>query len=352
MSDIQGEIKAIPKITGGATYPRNGESAYQIALNNGFIGTEEEWLASLKGESGKDGLNGKDGYTPIRGTDYWNEEDIDTIERHCDNYIDSQPEVAVSSQPTGKNEKVWFKTGGKNLINVNNTFVGMYNYNDTGVIGTAENYISIGKIEVRPNTTYTFSADLGISIFSNIRVVSFRTDGSFISRSAGINLKSTENDQRAMATFTTSDATYYIAILVYAKTTPIAVSYIKNWQLEEGTEATTYEPYVLKSIFHKEDDGSNTEFIRETNNVSKDLDNISKSCVYITGDLDTACNQTTGFFKANGITNSPASGWVYILNLTHNANYERQIAFDFFNTRIWSRVKTSGTWGSWSALHS
>lgn len=38
-------------------------SAYAIAVKNGFEGTEEEWLASLKGES------------PIRGVDYWTETD-------------------------------------------------------------------------------------------------------------------------------------------------------------------------------------------------------------------------------------------------------------------------------------
>lgn len=32
-----------------------GESAYEIAIRNGFEGTEEEWLASLKGERGKAG---------------------------------------------------------------------------------------------------------------------------------------------------------------------------------------------------------------------------------------------------------------------------------------------------------
>lgn len=28
---------------------KDGKSAYQIALDNGFVGTEEEWLESLKG---------------------------------------------------------------------------------------------------------------------------------------------------------------------------------------------------------------------------------------------------------------------------------------------------------------
>lgn len=39
----------------------NGLSAYQVAQNNGFIGTEAQWLASLKGADGTIGSNGDDG---------------------------------------------------------------------------------------------------------------------------------------------------------------------------------------------------------------------------------------------------------------------------------------------------
>ena len=35
----------------------DGKSAYQIALDNGFEGTEEEWLESLNGLDGKDGIS-------------------------------------------------------------------------------------------------------------------------------------------------------------------------------------------------------------------------------------------------------------------------------------------------------
>ena len=74
MSEIVGKFK----------YPRNGDSAYQLAVNNGFIGTEEEWLASLKGEPGEKGT------APVKGTDYWNEADKAEIETYCNNYIDTQ----------------------------------------------------------------------------------------------------------------------------------------------------------------------------------------------------------------------------------------------------------------------
>jgi hypothetical protein len=35
-----------------------GKSAYDLAVDNGFEGTEQEWLASLKGPAGQDGTNG------------------------------------------------------------------------------------------------------------------------------------------------------------------------------------------------------------------------------------------------------------------------------------------------------
>lgn len=40
---------------------KKGESAYQIAKNNGFEGTEQEWLDSLKGKDGKQGEKGEKG---------------------------------------------------------------------------------------------------------------------------------------------------------------------------------------------------------------------------------------------------------------------------------------------------
>ena len=38
-----------------------GYSAYEIAVQNGFVGTEAEWLASLKGDDGQTGPAGQDG---------------------------------------------------------------------------------------------------------------------------------------------------------------------------------------------------------------------------------------------------------------------------------------------------
>ena len=45
----------------------DGLSAYQIAFDNGFTGTEAEWLASLKGEAGPQGPKGDTGSTGATG---------------------------------------------------------------------------------------------------------------------------------------------------------------------------------------------------------------------------------------------------------------------------------------------
>lgn len=39
----------------------NGKSAYETAVENGFSGTQDQWLNSLKGTNGKDGVDGTNG---------------------------------------------------------------------------------------------------------------------------------------------------------------------------------------------------------------------------------------------------------------------------------------------------
>lgn len=46
--------QAIVNIGGGMGSGEDGKSAYEIAVDNGFVGTETEWLISLKGADGKD----------------------------------------------------------------------------------------------------------------------------------------------------------------------------------------------------------------------------------------------------------------------------------------------------------
>ena len=44
------------------------------------------------------GVDGQDGHTPVRGTDYWNPQDITAIESYCDNYIDTHITQAIGGE--------------------------------------------------------------------------------------------------------------------------------------------------------------------------------------------------------------------------------------------------------------
>lgn len=93
-SSISGAINPAGDISGALSNPlARGASAYEIAVANGYVGTEEQWLESLKGEKGDKGdpftwddltteqkkeltgPPGADGYTPVKGTDYFTKSD-------------------------------------------------------------------------------------------------------------------------------------------------------------------------------------------------------------------------------------------------------------------------------------
>jgi hypothetical protein len=98
MTKLTGIIKSENKLTGSlgvrneinvdiigtGARGKEGKSAYEIWLDLGNEGTEQEYLASLKGDDGYtpvkgidyfDGKDGKDGYTPIKGVDYFDGKD-------------------------------------------------------------------------------------------------------------------------------------------------------------------------------------------------------------------------------------------------------------------------------------
>lgn len=65
---LTGNVAGKGSLLGAVSNPEKiyGKSAYEIAVKNGFEGTEEEWLESLQGE---------EGYTPQKGVDYFTESD-------------------------------------------------------------------------------------------------------------------------------------------------------------------------------------------------------------------------------------------------------------------------------------
>lgn len=72
------------------------------------------------------------------------------------------------------------------------------------------------------------------------------------------------------------------------------------------------------------------------------------TCKLVSGaDLNTCCGQATGFYMGENLTNSPNTGWWFIIHLVHNELYIKQIAFSFSDHQIRIRNKQNGTWTEW-----
>lgn len=74
----------------------DGKSAYEIAVENGFEGTETEWLDSLKGQS----------YVPVKGVDYFTKEDklelIESVTSDIRPELSEKLDKQISSSYSGK----------------------------------------------------------------------------------------------------------------------------------------------------------------------------------------------------------------------------------------------------------
>ena len=94
-------LKKLSEMQTGAN-GKDGRSAYEIAIENGFVGTAAEWLESLKGRDGIDGKDGKDGADGLPGKDGTNGKDgrdgidgKDGISPNLTNYPDTDAVKAL-----------------------------------------------------------------------------------------------------------------------------------------------------------------------------------------------------------------------------------------------------------------
>jgi hypothetical protein len=70
----------------GAVYTPSVDAEGNISwTNNGEL--ENPATVNIRGPQGNAGADGKDGYTPIRGTDYWTAADINEIRNYCEDVI-------------------------------------------------------------------------------------------------------------------------------------------------------------------------------------------------------------------------------------------------------------------------
>lgn len=84
-------VSSITPIDGG------NRVTFSYTLDNGTVKTStmdvmdgKDGIDGANGKNGKDGNPGVDGYTPVKGTDYWTETDVSNIINECKAYIDSE----------------------------------------------------------------------------------------------------------------------------------------------------------------------------------------------------------------------------------------------------------------------
>lgn len=78
----ENEVLTLLELIQAAEQLSDGDSAYEIAVQEGFEGTQQQWVESLKGEQGIPGAQGEagaDGVTPVKGVDYFTAEDRQEI---------------------------------------------------------------------------------------------------------------------------------------------------------------------------------------------------------------------------------------------------------------------------------
>ena len=64
--DAEHKILTVPTVKGDkGNAGVDGNSAYEDAVAEGYVGTRAQWLVSLRGANGTNGVNGANGVTPI-----------------------------------------------------------------------------------------------------------------------------------------------------------------------------------------------------------------------------------------------------------------------------------------------
>ena len=116
----------------------DGASAYEVAVTNGFSGTESQWLASLEGPQGPAGPDGADGNTVLNGSGAPTTEGVDG-----DFYIDTDANVIYGPKVAGS----WPSTG--------------VNLAGSKVVDNTFDYVDVGVLGYTPSTTATASSAPG-----------------------------------------------------------------------------------------------------------------------------------------------------------------------------------------------
>ena len=194
-----------------------GDSAYQVALKNGFEGTETQWLASLKGDKGDTGDVSKEELKEVT------ENKRLKLEGKSEQDGTPSPEYPSHIRNVGNNIN---KFSSDLEIGEIDNVTGLNVSNGNGI--RTKDYI-----KVKSNTTYTIKNS---NNYMNV-IYFYKKDKTYINYSY-----STETSY----TFTTGPTAEYIR--VRSSSTNKESDLTTKYKLEKGSIATPYTPYGCGSI--------------------------------------------------------------------------------------------------------
>ena len=195
--------------------------------------------------------------------------------------------VAISSTQPSTEEKVWFKKG-KNLCK------GNFSNGTISIMGVSKRLFTYQNIELKAGVQYTFSTNMNLSTYKY--AITYSTNK--------FPTSSTEYDSgwQTTSSFTfTPTVNGYLGIGI-AKTdgtselSPTNISSY-NFQVEQGSTATSYEAYIEKEILVKDNIGSFGKFI---------LDNSMNFLGLVSNAMDPSIKM--GFGQYNKTTENVANG--------------------------------------------
>lgn len=268
-----------------------GESAYDVAVKNGFEGTEAEWLASLKGDVGG----------------------VDIVQE-----LGNREDAAMSQKATTKifdniTENLKFLET-ENLCNPDTLTIGRINAD--GTVNTSDSYMHTEEIEVSAGDVLTFYyvRDSGSVILASAKTVTaYGSDGAVLS-TLGITDVNDYTVPEGVTSVVISFAATYVTLH-------------RGFMLLKNYDGTPTEPiYYKKSYVATEEflDGSVgftalTEELRQSidaavaaGDSSLEIENIKKNLEFLTS--ENLCNPNAvgvGSMTVEGTVNPNRTSYVY-----------------------------------------
>lgn len=191
-----------------------------------------------------------------------NEASTETDEVYSSDYLNDKL-VSVGAEAPTNGEIVWFAKG-KNLFNKNNA-----NIINCGISGSSISASTANKtlyIPCQSNTVYT------VQRRNDGDVNRFRVGACTTTPANGVTLSSPsiEDDSATSITITTGANDTYLAVMYYrtAETTLTEQEVLDSIQIEKGSTATSYEPYVEEGIYVDEEEFLTNKFVSMTKSIT------------------------------------------------------------------------------------